>query len=208
MTGALKGGVGKTTTAMFLAAKLAQDGPTLLVDADRVSQSAFDWANLIVDQGGVLPFTVQPWSTNDLQRRVHAVIGDYQHLVIDTGGEDLNLFAAACRCVELVLVPIAANTIELRRVEATFVTARAVADEGYPLDASVLLNRVKTGTRDQDAARTLLEEADYPVLNAIIRDLVEYPRTYGYVPTFFDDVDLVLAELTATDEPTGTKVAA
>src|SRR5678815_3200317 len=167
----------------FLAARLAQTGRTLLIDADRVSQSAFDWANLIVDRGGELPFTVHPWNTHDLSRRVAAVMGDYEHLVIDTGGEDQTLFKAACMSVELLLVPIAAHEIELRRLPATFDAAAEVATlHGHQLDASVLLNRVKLRASDKDAARALLVENEIPVMAAQVRDLAAYPRSYGYVP--------------------------
>lgn len=49
----LKGGVGKTTTAIHLAGVLAQRGKTLLVDADP-AQGAFEWAT----RGAGLPFDV------------------------------------------------------------------------------------------------------------------------------------------------------
>lgn len=40
---ALKGGVGKTTTAIHIAAYLQQKAPTLLIDADK-NRSALHWS--------------------------------------------------------------------------------------------------------------------------------------------------------------------
>ncbi|WP_228015394.1 ParA family protein [Synechocystis salina] len=69
---ALKGGVGKTTTAVHLAAYLQQKDQTLLIDADR-NRSALIWA-----REEKLPFYVasQAGST--------ALIRKYPHIVVDT----------------------------------------------------------------------------------------------------------------------------
>lgn len=48
----LKGGVGKTTSAVHIAARLQQKAPTLLVDCDS-NRSALQWA-----ENGLLPFRV------------------------------------------------------------------------------------------------------------------------------------------------------
>lgn len=69
----LKGGVGKTTTAVHLAAFLQTKGPTLLVDADP-AEGALVWAR----QGAGLPFDVSPPEEARPKR--------YQHVVIDTRG--------------------------------------------------------------------------------------------------------------------------
>jgi hypothetical protein len=67
-----KGGVGKTTTALHLAAYLQTKAPALLVDGD-LNRSALDWA-----ARGSLPFKVVD------EKQGVRFARDYEHIVIDT----------------------------------------------------------------------------------------------------------------------------
>jgi len=67
-----KGGVGKTTSAVHIAAYLAQRAPTLLVDGDP-NRSAMEWA-----REGKLPFTVID------ERQVARYAKTAEHFVLDT----------------------------------------------------------------------------------------------------------------------------
>lgn len=76
----LKGGTGKTTTAVHLAAGLSRRAPTLLIDADPQG-SATEWALLI---GAECPFEFLTDAEPDLHRRLPDMARSYEHVVIDT----------------------------------------------------------------------------------------------------------------------------
>jgi cellulose biosynthesis protein BcsQ len=95
-----KGGVGKTTTAIHLAAYLQRLAPTLLVDGD-ASRSATKWSQRGDDKG--LPFKV----VTHAQMVSH--IRDYKHIIIDTEGnpsdDDFKDLAGNCDLLVIPAVP-------------------------------------------------------------------------------------------------------
>lgn len=157
-----KGGVGKTTTAIHLAAYLNKKGPTLVVDGDQ-NRSAMTWA-----APGKLPFKV----VTDIQMAKH--IRNYEHVVIDTQARptktDLEELADSC---DLLLLPTTPKALDLDAL------LRAV-DILQKFDATfkVLLTLVPPlPSQSGKDARELLLQENIPTFKSEIRRLVAFERS-------------------------------
>src|SRR4051812_47213760 len=130
VVGSLKGGVGKSTSAVHLALGLAREGRTLLIDADPQG-SALGWSELAsADTGQDFPAVIVSLPTRDLARRVAQLQRDYRHIVIDTGPGHPEILRSALRAADVLVVTMAPTLVEVHRLGPTFELADEITDLG------------------------------------------------------------------------------
>jgi chromosome partitioning protein len=137
----LKGGVGKTTTAVYLSAAAAARGydPVLLIDADRQASSA-EW----LEERPVEGVTVaEAPSERTLTRAMsrHDGMG-----IVDTPPGDERLVQSAINSADAVVIPTRAGGVEFPRVVATLEMIPASTPRG------VVISAARLGTNDLEEA--------------------------------------------------------
>jgi chromosome partitioning protein len=158
-----KGGVGKSTTAIHLAAFLQELGTTILVDGDD-NRSATLWASK-----GRLPFTVVA------ERQAAKYARDAEHIVMDTnaraGKDELAEIAGGC---DLLVVPTIPDAMSL---DATLVTVRDLGNLGGKGKFRILLTICPPAPiAEAQQAREAITSAGLPVFRAQVRRLIAFPR--------------------------------
>ncbi len=158
---ALKGGVGKTTTAIHLSAYFQEKAPTLLVDADK-NRSALVWS-----REDKLPFTVAS------QASATAIIQKFQHIIVDTQArpepEELKDLTSSS---DLIILPTTPNHLDM---DATIKAAELLNSWGAKF--KVLLTQVDSRTRNGRSGREFLHEAQMPLFTTDIHRLVAFERS-------------------------------
>lgn len=179
LIGGEKGGTGKTTLAVNLAALRALQGrDVLLIDTD-VQASASYWAQSR-DEAQTRPriACIQkfgkglPTEVRDLARR-------YQDLIIDAGGRDSVELRSSLVVAERVFIPIQPSQFDIWTLGRMDDLVRTAQGFNAELRASVVISRASTNPSVNEAveARTLLADFEHLRLaNAIIRDRIAYRK--------------------------------
>ncbi len=152
----VKGGVGKTTTSVYLSAAAVERGwdPVTLIDADRQASSA-EWLEESPIDGVDL---IEAPSERTVAR---AMSGDTGLSVVDTPPGDERIVRAALDRADAVVIPTRAGGVEYSRVVATLEMIGTRTPHG------VVICAARLGTNDLDAAVQWWTENQVPIWGII-----------------------------------------
>ncbi|AHG23818.1 ParA-like partition protein [Mycobacterium phage EagleEye] len=176
-----KGGVGKTTSSIFLATAAARRGQDVVVIDGDPQRSAAVWAEAAQERGSALPFDVVESPTRlDLDREL---------VIMDTPPGTSRNIQSAIDIADLAIVPCGCSPIDVERVWPTLdMTVKQCP-------AVVLLTQVDLRARLWEKVRSLLEKEGVPVMTTVIPQRQSIRRAFGTVPAEMHGYDDALTEL-------------
>jgi chromosome partitioning protein len=157
-----KGGVGKTTTAVHLAACFSKKAPTVLIDGDP-NRSATGWS-----KRGKLPFVVIDERVAAKQAR------NYEHIIIDTQArpeeEELKSLVEGC---DFLIIPSTPDALSLDAMMQTVAVLKTLGADTYKILLTVIPPKPST---DGQQAREMLTAQGLPLFNTNVRRLAAFQK--------------------------------
>lgn len=194
--GGIKGGIGKSTTAIFLAYVYAKLGlKVLIIDADPKSGTSRKWARRATANAAPLPFTVKAHPSEDLEDRIleEGWAEDHDLIIIDTGGDNDRILRAAYRIADRLLLTASPSPVDLDTLRDTArTTVGELGERDIPV--SILITSAKSQTMTLDAKKEM-RAAGLSVLTAVIKHRLTFQQLYGFSPESGLDYRAVQHEL-------------
>jgi chromosome partitioning protein len=160
-----KGGVGKSTLAVHLAALASETQKVILMDLDPQG-SAMEWGSRRGDRAP----DITPAHPASLAREIERARGDgYDLVVIDTAPHSDHAALQAARAADLIVVPCRPATFDLAAISATLDLCKLANKE-----AIVVINAAPIRSRVVQEAEEAVREKGGMVSPVVIRQRVSF----------------------------------
>lgn len=188
----LKGGVGKTTSAVYSGAALVWLGRDAVVVDASPQGSATKWQASVEDRSSwPVPVVSAPrqrlgWTLQQL-RREHEIV------IVDCPPELVDVVREVVEVADLVVIPVAPSMMELDQLVPTLTVARDARVE----TVQTFLTRVRAGTRMRRTGREWLERNGVPCCGTEIPWREHHNQHLGAPPRRGTAYEDLVAELLA-----------
>lgn len=176
--GNLKGGVGKTTSAFFLASYFASTHRlrVLVIDADPLSQTGYSWYRRLLKGEVSVPFELIAFPSRHVNDCITDNSRNFDVIIVDAGGESADIFKAAIPQSDELVLLTSVSPSEVKRVPSTYRAAEeAAAGSERAVRVRVLMTKVpvtmKNGVNvstEYRMQRGNLEDAGYEVFETYL----------------------------------------
>lgn len=157
-----KGGVGKTTTAINLAASLKRRNKELLfIDADPQG-SATRWHAVESNNAFEVMHHPDPINKEDIE----ALSQDYDYVVIDAPPAISEITKSILDVSELSIIPLSPSSLDIWSCKGTLEMIEESRPQNPDMDVKLLINRKIPGTRLGREARASLDIFDMDVMDS------------------------------------------
>lgn len=156
--GGIKGGSGKTTIATNLTVIQSLKGKKiLLVDADE-QRSSSDWAEHRESLGIETSWTTIQLIGSSVRTQIQKLKGDYDEIIIDTGGRDTTSQRAALTIADTLIAPFQPRSLDVWTIGKLSSLVEEVLSINPSLKAFALINRADVQGQDNEEAMGILKE--------------------------------------------------